>query len=120
MNKADNINGNTVASPSKKQMPGLYQSKDMSKLKSADFPGITDEGDNIVNSDEQSRVTKAADPVAGTPGKSEKEQAYYKKDLPDVSAADAEKEDIKETYRDEKINVEPVLDNDGNEIGGEG
>ncbi len=120
MNKTDNVNGNNVASPSKKQMPGLYQSKDMSKLKSEDFPGLTDDTDSINSEDGQNRVTNDADPVTGIQGKSEKEKAYYKNDLPDVSDTDEKKDDIKETYRDEKINVEPVLDNDGNEIGGEG
>ena len=30
------------------------------------------------------------------------------------------KNDVKEDFKDEGVPVEPVLDNDGNEIGGEG
>lgn len=34
--------------------------------------------------------------------------------------AEEVKRDVKEDFKDENIAVEPVLDNDGNEIGGEG
>ena len=77
----------------------------------------------------QQPVTNDADPAARE--KEAKEKSYYKNDLPDEEANEArptnidtdtegEKRDVKEDYKDENIAVEPVLDNDGNEIGGQG
>lgn len=78
---------------------------------------------------ESNPVTNNADPTARE--KEAKEKSYYKNDLPEEEANEAgetnsdtdkegEKRDVKEDYKDENIAVEPVLDNDGNEIGGQG
>ena len=131
-NQTNNAGGNDTTTVAKEQMPGLYQSKDISKLKSSDFPGMEDEQG-------QNRVTNDADPKAGTRQKDEREDSYYKKDLPDDDAieenddeeeennmkenttdTEQDMEDVKENFQDGDISVEPVLDKDGNEIGGQG
>ncbi len=90
------------------------------------------EGNDITTSPQkqmpgQQPVTNDADTAARE--KEAKEKSYYKNDLPDEEANEAretnsntqvEKQDVKEDYKDENIAVEPVLDNDGNELGGQG
>ena len=119
----------------KKQMPGLYQSKDISKLGRANLPGIKAADESMVNEDEQKRVTNDADPDAGAHALDEIETPYPDKKIPDKNYPDtgdvptkqiedethaAAMEEVKENYQDETVNVEPVIDVDGNELGGQG
>lgn len=113
----------------KKQSPGLYQSKDSSIPNNTTRPGDKIEPDSLKNEEGQNRVTNDADPAAGARKQPGKEKAPDKNNLEldaipkkDESATELENDttDVKEDYKDENINVEPILDNDGNEIGGQG
>ena len=117
-------NTDNVDISSKKQMPGYYDTNNTGQSQSnKDF---SKQGDDktIVNEEGQSQVTNA-DTKNDVQQKDEKEKSFYKNDFPDDdSGKDDEMEehahDIKDGFKDEDVNVEPVLDNDGNEIGGEG
>ena len=109
---------------SKKQMPRYCETNDAAQSQIQDFSKLHDHK-TIVNEDGQSQVTNKSDTKKGDQQNDEKEKSFYKSGFPDDdSGKDDEMEehahDIKDGFKDEDVNVEPVLDNDGNEIGGEG
>ena len=118
-------NTDNVDISSKKQMPGYWDTNNTGQSQSNKNFSKQDDNKTIVNEEGQSQVTNNADTKNDVQQKDEKEKSFYKNDFPDDdSGKDDEMEehehDIKDGFKDEDVNVEPVLDNDGNEIGGEG
>lgn len=115
----------------KKQMPGLYQSKDNSEPNNTRGSIDKIEPDSLKNEQGQNRVTNDADPAVGaieqvgkgkTPDKNNGSHNLIIEKDETTTAAELEndKTAVREDYKDENINVEPMLDIDGNELGGQG
>lgn len=131
------INADAVPSPSKKQMPGLYQSKGSSGAQGTNLPPLNDDDKTIVNEDGQNQVTNGADPNEGVKQKEAKEKSFYKNDLPDdeedenavdkaltdEGISEEDENAVDKALTDEGISEEdgkPDVDKEGNEIGGQG